>query len=538
MHIAAIQRLSLLFALAFCLGTASARTPEAAGDTARFDIYEFEIDGNTVLPAEAIERAVYPFLGERRTADDVNAAVAALEKAYQDAGYLTVAVGIPEQAITTGVVKLEVTEGRVERLRVTGAEYTLPSRVKDAAPSLAEGEVPHFPEVQADLGRLGRNPDLTVTPLLQPGRVPGSVAVELRLKDDNPFHGSVELNNKRSADTDAGRIEASMRYDNLWQRRHSIGVTYFVSPRDREQVEVWGLNYSAPLGEGIIAAYYAKSNSNIPTQFDTTSLGTGDTAGFRYVRPLPDRGLGFIHSISVGADYKDNDQDTLGIAGTAFSLSQPVRYWVLSGQYGITLPFDSGARLRLGATLNVGSNAMNERIINCNGVQAEQFECRRFGARPSFFVSRFEIEGAMPFADGWVASGRVDIQRSSDPLINSEQFSAGGFDSVRGYLESERLGDEGERVRLELATPTRLFFDDAFGLSALLFYDWAGLRTREAFIGQDPRAALESTGLGLRMNAPSGWKLHADWAYALRDGAVGRTREGDQRLLMKLAYEF
>lgn len=538
MHIAAIQRLSLLFALAFCLGTVSARTPEAAGETARFDIYEFEIEGNIVLPAEAIERAVYPFLGEKRTADDVNAAVAALEKAYQDAGYLTVAVGIPEQAITTGVVKLEVTEGRVERLRVSGAEYTLPSRVKDAAPSLAEGEVPHFPEVQADLGRLGRNPDLTVTPLLQPGRVPGSVAVELRLKDDNPFHGSVELNNKRSADTDAGRIEASMRYDNLWQRRHSIGVTYFVSPRDREQVEVWGLNYSAPLGEGIIAAYYAKSNSNIPTQFDTTSLGTGDTAGFRYVRPLPDRGLGFIHSISVGADYKDNDQDTLGIAGTAFSLSQPVRYWVLSGQYGITLPFESGARLRLGATLNVGSNAMNERIIDCNGVQAEQFECRRFGARPSFFVSRFEIEGAMPFADGWVASGRIDVQRSSDPLINSEQFSAGGFDSVRGYLESERLGDEGERVRLELATPTRLFFDDAFGLSALLFYDWAGLRTREAFIGQDPRAALESTGLGLRMNAPSGWKLHADWAYALRDGAVGRTREGDQRLLMKLAYEF
>ncbi|AOF83350.1 surface antigen variable number repeat family protein [Methyloversatilis sp. RAC08] len=514
--------------------------PAAAQDASRFDIFEFEIEGNTVLPAEAIERAVYPFLGEGRNAEDVNSAVAALEKAYQDAGYLTVAVGIPEQAVTTGVVKLEVTEGKVERLRVTGAEYTLPSRVREGAPSLAEGGVPHFPEVQEDLGRLGRNGDLQVTPLLQPGRVPGSVAVELRLDDKSPLHGSVEVNNKRSADTDAGRLEATVRYDNLWQRRHSIGVTYFVSPRDREQVEVWGLNYSAPLGDAILAAYYARSNSNVPTLFDTATLGRGDTAGFRYVRPLPDRGRGFFHSISLGLDYKDNKQDTLGIGGTPFTISQPVRYWVWSGQYGLTVPLQSGARLRFGTTLSAGSNAMNEREIDCVGTRVEQFECRRFGARPGFFVSRFEFEGAFPLPGGWAASARLDLQRSSDPLINSEQFSAGGFDSVRGYLESERLADEGERVRLELATPGKQLFDSAVGLSGLLFYDWAGLRIRQAFPGQDSQSALESVGLGLRVNSPRGIRLDADWAYALRDGAPlpGRTREGDQRLLVRVGYEF
>lgn len=554
MHVAQILR-SVCFSLLYiaCAGLSAhaddAVTParpvglpiESSGKpvgAGRFDVFEFEVVGNSVLAAETIERAVYPFLGEKRTFDDMLAAGEALEKAYQDAGFLTVAVGVPDQVVTSGVVKLEVTEGRIERLRVAGAEYTLPSRIREAAPSLAEGGVPHFPEVQEDLARLSRNPDLTVTPLLQAGRAPGSVAVELRLRDDNPFHGAVELNNKRSADTDAGRIETSVRYDNLWQRRHSIGLTYFVSPRDRDQVEVWGLNYSAPLGEGILAAYYAKSNSNIPTQFDTTSLGSGDNVGFRYVRPLPDRNRGFIHSISVGADYKDSDQDTLGVAGTSFSRSQPVRYWVFSGQYGITLPLQSGVRLRLGTTLNVGSSAMNERIIDCNGLQAEQFECRRAGTRPSFFVSRFEMEASVPFAGGWAASARLDMQRSNDPLINSEQFSVGGFDSVRGYLESERLGDEGERVRLEVVTPSRMFSDNAFGVSGLMFYDWAGVRTRVATSGQNPHAALEGAGLGLRLNGRQGWKLNADWALALRDGASGRTRTGDQRLLLKLAYDF
>ena len=93
-----------------------------AAEPARFDILEFAVEGNTVLPAELIERAVYPFLGEKRRFDDVNAAATALEKAYQDAGYLTVAVGVPEQSINDGVVRLEVTEGRVERLKVSGAQ--------------------------------------------------------------------------------------------------------------------------------------------------------------------------------------------------------------------------------------------------------------------------------------------------------------------------------------------------------------------------------------------------------------------------------
>lgn len=529
-----IRRIAVLIAMAASVAQAQAQ------DAARFDILEFVVEGNTVLPADAVERAVYPFLGPKRSAADVNAAAAALEKVYQDAGYLTVAVGIPEQSTGEGAITLEVTEGKVERLRVTGAEYTLPSTVREGVGSLAEGSVPHFPEVQAELGRLGNNADLRVTPLLQPGRVPGSVNVELRLEDQSPFHGSVELNNKRSADTKTGRIEASMRYDNLWQRRHSIGFSYFASPRKRDEVEVFGLNYSAPLGDAILAAYYAHSNSNIPTQFDTASLGSGDTVGVRYVLPLPDRGRGFFHSISLGVDYKDNKQDTRGIGGTPFSLSQPVRYWVLSGQYGVTLPFDSGARLRLGATVAAGANGMNERMIDCNGVRAEQFACRRDGATPGFMVGRLELEANYPFAGGWVMSARGDLQRSNDPLINSEQFSAGGFDSVRGYLESERMGDEGERVRLELGTPRQLFFDDAFGLSALMFYDWAGLRIRQAATGQDPRAALESTGLGLRLTAPHGFRLDADWAWALRDGAqgAGRTREGDQRLLVKLAYEF
>ena len=58
---------------------------QAADDGAStFDILEFVVEGNTVLPALDIERAVYPHLGEKKTIASVEAAREALEKRYHD----------------------------------------------------------------------------------------------------------------------------------------------------------------------------------------------------------------------------------------------------------------------------------------------------------------------------------------------------------------------------------------------------------------------------------------------------------------------
>jgi len=38
-------------------------------------------------------------------------------------------------------------------------------------------------------------------------------------------------------------------------------------------------------------------------------------------------------------------------------------------------------------------------------------------------------------------------------MVSSEQFSLGGLDTVRGYLESEVLGDNGVAATLELRSP-------------------------------------------------------------------------------------
>src|SRR6202000_856357 len=68
---------------------------------------------------------------------------------------------------------------------------------------------------------------------------------------------------------------------------------------------------------------------------------------------------------------------------------------------------------------------------------------------------------------------RLSYQVADGPLISNEQFGFDGGDSVRGYIESIELGDNGVTVQVELRGPTWTFGGDPLrnhiGLYA--FYD-------------------------------------------------------------------
>src|SRR5215470_13253597 len=235
------------------------QAPEAPAEKTeqRFDILEYEISGNTVLPVIKIERAVYPFLGPGRTVADVEKARAALERAYRDAGYPAAGVDIPEQKVEEGVVRLTVVEGRVSRTRVTGSRYFSQGRILEQSPALAEGNVLYGPDVQQQLAVLNRFPDRRVTPVLRPGRLPGTTEVELQVEDKLPLHGSVELNNRYSPNTTPLRLIGTLRYDNLWQRNHSLSFQYQTSPQDTSEVEVFSGAYIWPLERNRALTFYA-----------------------------------------------------------------------------------------------------------------------------------------------------------------------------------------------------------------------------------------------------------------------------------------
>ena len=531
-----VLRMFMVFtsAVMLCAVWRLAAAQPAAADApepARFDVLEFVVTGNTVLATETIERAVYPFMGEKRQIEDVQAARAALEKAYRDLGFGSVGVDIPEQRVNAGVVVLQVVEARIVRTRVTGSRYFSQGYILDRVASVAEGGVPHFPTLQAELAGVNRTPDRRVTPLLRPGREPGTTEVDLVVQDQLPLHGSIELNNRASPNTSATRLQASLRYDNVLQRDHSAALQLQLSPEAPREVQVLGASYTVPVGEAGRDSWlfsFTQSNSEVAAGVgSTTVFGKGRIWGVRRTLTVLLREREY-HLLTLGVDLKDFDETIESGPGDGFST--PLRYLPLSASY-LAILEDAAGRWQWGAGLALGLRG----VVNKDA----QFADKRFGATGSYSVLKFDAGREHKLgASGLRAWLRLDGQLTGQPLVANEQFVVGGVDSVRGYLESAAVGDSGLRASLELRSgPLPLMGMSALNsLTAHAFVEGAATEIKQPLPGQASRFRLLSTGVGLRVVSKAFGRLAIDLGWPLR--TVGATQRGDLRMHAAGAYEF
>jgi hemolysin activation/secretion protein len=493
----------------------------------RFDVLEYQVEGNTVLGTEAIERAVYPFMGEGQDIDSVEAARTALESAYRDSGFGTVSVDIPPQKVAGGVVRLNVVQGKVSRLRVIGARYYSQERILELVPGLAEGTVPNLVEVQQQLAQVNTSADERVTPLLRPGKMPGTTEVDLQVEDELPLHGNAELSNAHAPNTTSLRASAGLRYANLFQRGHTIGLQVQTSPQDTSQVRVAVGTYSMPLNGGTLLLSAVKSDSTSYVGDGIGVFGNGKVFGARWVSPLAsEHPAQFQQSLTLGMDYKQSAQNLALADGT--SIATPLHYVPMSLNYAASTVDDHGdSDYTVGlvfAVRNLGS-------------RQQQFADKRFKAHSDFSILKFSASRTQKLPGDTSLYAEIEGQGTDDPLVSNEQYVAGGTESLRGYLESTATGDLALRGTVEFRTPnlgvapSRLDF-----LQFRAFFDTAWLRTLSPLPGTRASYELSSYGLGLTMKAKPGFTVRGDLAWPVN--SVGAQSAGQPRVQASAAYQF
>jgi len=494
----------LAFLFAVCLVPAMPARAQTATEQqpVPIDLLEYEVEGNTVLAIATIERELMPYLGPGRSMADLEAARAALEKAYQSAGFLTVFVDVPEQRVDSGVVRLAVTEGRVETLRVKGARYYSQGYIRSKLEQLAEGNVPNFNELQRELAVLNRSDERQVRPVMRPGQAPGTVEAEIQVADKLPLSGTIELNNQHAAGTTATRLSATLRYDNLFQADHSVALTLITAPQKPAESKVLSANYLVPRDDGsTLLASLTASDSVVEPLGATTVVGKGLTLGARYVKPFGSAADQF-HTLSFGVDYKDLEQRVKSGADTIFT---PLRYLPFSLAYNGTVNGADGAQTMLSATWLAALRPVFSRKVDCPGTigPIDQFACSREGAEGGFSVIRADLRHVTPWPLGGTLALRLTGQLASGPLVSAEQFFAGGANSVRGYLESEATGDLGANASVEWRSRDLKLMPTVGETLGYGFVDAARAQTLQPSAGQSPRVHLIGTGVGMRMKA---WK--------------------------------
>jgi hemolysin activation/secretion protein len=570
----------------------------------RFAVEKYMILGDTVLPPETIAEVLTNIdgaFGTNVSFDAIRTVVEQLQEAYRERGYVTVVVHLPPQKLTNETVKLQALEGRLANITVTGNRYFSSNNVMRSVPSLHTNMLLNGPIFQAELNRANANQDRQIYPVVGPGPDPGTSDLTLKVKDQLPVHGKIELNNENSPGTPDLRINSSAVADNLWQEEHSLGVQYGFSPELYKVENQWPFydapvvaNYSGfyrlPLGSaesledtvnnnpgnfgydeatrkfnlppasGRPELNFFASRSTIDTGLATTTSGlitppgsnpniseqdveisptVNEDVGGRLTLPLP-ASENYHASFSGGVDFKTYELSSFktnifAIVQTNFDKNNnPILPPVTSVDNSpnpptinyieylpLTLRYDANWRdllgngsFGLGLSVNpwfyshtsVGSGT-NEAFLH--GVKSLQNITGSGESSGNWVVINPSFSHDFMFFTNWLTTVRADGQWASEPMISTEQYGAGGINSVRGYHEGEVFGDAGGHVSLEQQTPPHIvgvvYGNTPLTVRGLVYMDYARVYLLDPQ-GRPDSTPLWSTGFGLAASAGPHWQ--------------------------------
>lgn len=545
--------------------------PEAGGSIGvgddlqevRFPLTTILVEGNTVLDQTKIDRLLEPLKGPNRRMKDVEQVRADVERLYHQAGYPTVLVNIPEQTIENGVVRLQVVEGHLYSIIVTGNEHYSWSNIRTKLPSLTPGTLIYEPTFVKELAAVNGNPDLNVTPLLKPGDVPGTVDLELKVKDRLPVHGKLEADNRGPITTPRNRVVAEIQHTNVFGNDEILTFNTVQTPQDWGAIQNYGGSFVYPViwPNHLLTVYASRSESNSILAGSAISVGGGGNvaiagnatiAGARYLFPIfPGREQ--THQLSIGIDYKHlhKTEASFPDGGTAVVLT-PVQYTPVSIGYTGFYPDRFGlTKASFTAKGYVAGIIPGGHKEDFAGDPNNPFgkPGNRKGSTGTFAVLQGGVGRSQPLPGDFMLDLSANGQWATQPLIPAEQFFAGGFDTVRGYVQFEAIGDHAIRGRVELTTPEvlkvpvdriwqrRRSSDFTLRLRFATFYDAAHIWVAQAPPGQTSRFRLEGVGFGIRMKFPKDvGQLTLDSGWALRDTL--NTRRGDNFVHFSVGLAF
>jgi hemolysin activation/secretion protein len=515
-------------------GVAQTEVPPAA--PIQFNISAYKVIGNTLLHPRRVETITAQHVGPSSDFETIQRAVEALEQAYVNAGYGSVKVEVPEQELESGVVTLQVVQGKLGQVTVEANPFYDAANLRHALPALVEGEVVNTRELNRNLQLANETGSKVTSVTFKRGDDNSGLDVAVKVLAEDPQRWLALLDNTGTPATGEYRVGLVYQHANLFNRDHALSVQVMSSPAHWQQVAVLGLGYRIPFYEWGGALDLNASHSTVDSGRvaqagggpDLLISGSGTTFGVRYTHNL-DGTADSTHKISLGLEQRltDNNVTLGGSASLVPNLATRPLTLGYSGQW-----HDDVRDLSLGGTylhnLPGGRNGDTADYNQPGG---------RVGAVAPFNTLKYNLQLTQRLASRWGLRLGLSGQASRDLLIASEQFGVGGTDSVRGFGEREVAGDQGWRLGLEVLAPP--VDADQWRLTPLVFVETATVSRNQPAPGEIPEQTIAGAGLGLRASYARQMSLRLDWGFATQGvaGTAG-TQTGHQRVHASMVWLF
>lgn len=474
------------------------------------------------------EAAVTPsyarFVGSDRPVSDICEIRDAAATALRQKGYLA-AVQVPTQQIENGEVAFEVRYARLTQIRVRGNAGASERLVAGYLSKLTEQPVFNQLEAERYLLLARDLPGLDVNLSLKPAGAPGELYGEVTLIR-TPV--SADLNIQNLAADETGRFggQARVQFNGLTGLGDQTSIAFYSTADFREQ-RVLQLGHDFRLGaEGLQLGghfTYAWTHPSLRGQPDLIRARTlFANAEARY--PLL-RGLGATLYAAGGLDVVNQ---TVRFAGTPIARDRlRVGYLKLEGDVldrdGTPTPRWHGAfSLELRQGLNI-FNATERPPFPATMVPPSRIDGDARGT-----LVRGAASGEFSIVPNVTLALTATGQKSFDPLLSFEEYSAGNYTIGRGYDPGTLLGDDGLGFSIE-ARLDRVVLSRSATLQPFVFAEAAKVWNRNGY-GDD---RLISVGGGVRTAIAGRFRL--DLTLAVPTVRAGLTdRKPDPRLLLSL----
>src|SRR5262245_33503586 len=404
---------------------------------------EIRLTGNTAISTEELTSVTAPYTNRELTSEDHEALRLALTHYYINKGYINSGAVIPDQTVTGGVVTLQIIEGELSRIEVSGNTWLRASYIQNRV-ALDSGPPVNLNAMQRRLQLLQQDPLIQrLNAELSPGVGPGDSILHVRVDERPPYSVWMGFNNYQSPTVGAERGLLSLEHRNLTGYGDSLSVTYGGSEGVNPQLDSL---YTFPITarDTALSLEYRKNDFTAveqpftPLDIDSRSDIYGLTLRHPFYR-TPTQELAF----SLIGEHLESKQFLLG---TPFSFSPGIQ----NGKSIITAARLSlewidrsptqviAARSRFSLGLNLWDATTNPSSLPDGRIFAwlGQFQwARRWGTR------------------GIQSLVRMDLQLANDPLLPLEQIAVGGRFTVRGYRENTLVRDNAFVGSLEASVP-------------------------------------------------------------------------------------
>ncbi|MBX7066799.1 MAG: BamA/TamA family outer membrane protein [Parachlamydiales bacterium] len=465
-----------------------------------------------------LTKQLTPFIGcpiEKETLLDLKKAISGF---YRKNNRPIVAIQIPEQDISDGLLKIIILEAQIENVSVKGNCY-----FKDCLFLKGMRTQPNCPldskTILQDVMWFNLNPFRRVDVIYDPGKEYGSTNVTLFVQDRRPYRFFTGIDNTGNDVTGNNRLFAGLNWGNVFGSDQILNYQYTASSNfSRLQSHV--LSYIFPLPwrhQLLVYGGYSSIDTTFsnPQSPDVLFNEKGFTlqGSFRYQIPLPVH-YNFLQEFSFGYDFKRTNNDLLFGESPVNPNEKNVNLGQFMASYNIGYESDPiQTTFEIEAFWSPGQWYSDQKNSD--------YSALRFDAKNYYIYGRSSYTFSWHFVNPFLLDIALRGQLASENLLPSETFGIGGYNTVRGYKERTVNGDQAFISNLELKTNPKSFlcymykkpWVDLF--QALLFFDY-GVAVKAHPVNFEKRKAfLSSVGPGIRFQIPPYVNVRLDWGIQL-----------------------